>query len=73
MQARNGAALPTRSQLSNAEQDEVKRLSYDLLTLAAKEEHEERNGRMEEASCLSENSTSDSITSSVTSRIIVSG
>jgi hypothetical protein len=73
MQARNGAALLTRSQLSNVEQDEVKRLSYDLLTLAAKEEHEERNGRIEEASCLSENSTSDSIASSVTSRMIVSG
>jgi len=73
MQARTGAALPTRSQLTSAEQDEVKRLSYDLLTLATKEEHEERKGWIEEASCLSENSTSDSIALSGTSRITVSG
>jgi hypothetical protein len=73
IQAGVGEASPTHNRLSNAERDEVKRLSYDLLTLAAKEEHEERSGRIEDATCLSENSTSDLITSSLTSRTTVFG
>jgi hypothetical protein len=68
-----GASLATHGHLSNTERDELNRLSYALLTLAEKEEAEEYPSPVLEAPCLSEDSTSNSIASSLTSRTTVFG
>jgi hypothetical protein len=73
IQAGSRMPVTTPAQSSNAERDEVKRLSYTLLNLADKEEAEEHGGRVEEAACLSEDSTSNLKASSVTSPTTVFG
>jgi hypothetical protein len=73
-QAANNGVPPTYDQhLSNDERDEVARLSYDLLALAAKEEAEEHNGAPEDASCLNAHSTSVLTNLSAMSPTTVSG
>jgi hypothetical protein len=68
----SGTQKSNLTRLSRADRDEARRLSYILLALAEKEEAEEANGK-EEKLWLSENSTSDSTASSLTSPTTVSG
>jgi hypothetical protein len=67
------ASSPNLSGLTQPEEDEVLRLSYSFLNLAEKEQLEESSGLIEEASCLSYDSTSPSTISSVMSERTVSG
>jgi hypothetical protein len=71
--ANNGVPSIHDPHLSNDERDEVTRLSYDLLALAAKEEAEEHNCAPEDASCLNALSTSAPTSLSATSPTTVSG
>jgi hypothetical protein len=71
--AENAMASIHERHFSNSERDEVTRLSYDVLTLAAKEEAEEHNRAPEDASCVNLISRSELTSLSITSPTTVSG